>query len=46
MRELYKPIGFANSVVWLFALTRIVARRVFWYVLLFGGVLISFLLAW
>jgi hypothetical protein len=44
MREVYKPIGFADSVVWLFALIGIVARRVFWYALLFAGVLI-FLLA-
>jgi hypothetical protein len=45
MREFYKPIGFVDFVVWLFALIGIVARRVFWYALLFAGVLIVFL-AW
>ena len=43
MREVYEPIGFADSVVWLLALIGIVARRVFWYALLLAGVLIVLL---
>jgi hypothetical protein len=46
MREFYKPIGFSDSVFWFFALIGIVARRVFWFALLFAGALICFLMAW
>jgi hypothetical protein len=46
MREYYKPIGFSDSVFWFLALMAIVARRVFWFALLFAGALICFLMAW
>ena len=37
IRAFYKPIGFSDSVFWCFALIGIVARRVFWFALLFAG---------
>ncbi|MET0380721.1 MAG: hypothetical protein ABWZ94_02345 [Methyloceanibacter sp.] len=46
MREVYKPIGFSDSVFWCCALIGIVARRVFWLALVFAGVLIFFLMTW
>ena len=46
MRDVYKPIGFSDSVFWCFALIGIVARRVFWFALVFAGALIVFLMAW
>jgi hypothetical protein len=46
MREAYKPLGFSDSVFWCFALIGIVARRVFWFALVFAGALIFFLTAW
>ena len=42
MRDVYKPIGFSDSVVWSLALIGIVVRRVFWFALVFAGVLICF----
>jgi hypothetical protein len=46
MGEYYKPIGFSDSVVWFLALMAIVAKRVFWFALLFAGALICLLMAW
>jgi hypothetical protein len=46
MGEFYKPIGFSDSVFWFFALIGIVARRVFWFALVFAGALICLLMAW
>jgi hypothetical protein len=46
MREFYKPIGFSDSVFWFFALIGIVARRVFWFALMFAGAPINLLMAW
>jgi hypothetical protein len=46
MREFYQPIGVSDSVFWFFALIGIVARRVFWFALVFAGALICFLMAW
>jgi hypothetical protein len=46
MRDVYKPIGFSDSVVWSLALIGIVLRRVFWFALIFAGVLVCFLMAW
>ena len=45
MRDVYKPIGFSDSVFGCFALIGIVAWRVFWFALVFAGALILFLMA-
>jgi hypothetical protein len=46
MGEYYKPIGFSDSVFWLFALIGIVARRVFWFALVLAGALTCLLMVW
>ena len=35
--EFYKPIGLSDFVFWFFALIGVVARRVFWFALVFAS---------